>query len=220
MKLRIFLAALLTALLGFALAGPASAAPTKQDTTWMAAAHQSNLTEIAAGKAAAQKATSTGVKNAAAMFVTMHTDLDAKLTAAAKQLGVTLPAAPSADQQATLARVGALSGATFDTAWVASQIAGHKMAIAATQTELASGSDATVLGLAKAALPIIEGHLVTVNALAGTPAAVHAGTGGQAATPLSTSSAPYALWALLLLGLVLVGAGTRRVMVTRSSARG
>lgn len=219
MRLRLFLTAVLTALVGLALAGPASAAPTKADTTWMVAAHQSNLTEIAAGKAAAQKASSAGVKDAAAMFVTMHTDLDMKLTAAAKKLGVTLPTAPSAAQQAVLASVGAKSSEAFDTAWVASQIAGHRVALAGTQKELATGSDATVLGLAKAAAPVIEQHLVTVEKLAGVPVTVQAGSGGQAAG-LSTSSESYTARALLLLGLVLAGVGARRVMVTRTSARG
>lgn len=219
MRLRIFATAILTALFGFALAGPASAAPTKADTTWMVAAHQSNLTEIAAGKAAAQKATSAGVKDAAAMFVTMHTDLDMKLTAAAQKLSVSLPATPSADQQATLARVGAMSGTAFDTAWVASQIAGHRMTIAATQKELASGSDATVLTLAKGAAPVIAQHLVTLEKLAGVPVTVQAGTGGQA-TANPTSFGGYPVWALLLVGLILAGAGVRRLTLARASARG
>lgn len=217
MRLRIFVAVILTAVVGFALAGPASAAPTRQDTAWMAAARQTNLTEIAAGKAAAQKASSAGVKDAAAMFVTMHQDLDKKLAAGAQKVDLTLPTAPSAAQQATLTRVGAQSGQAFDAAWVASQIAGHREAIAATQKELASGSDPTVLALAKSALPVFQQHLATVEKLAGNPATVQAGTGGQAAG-LSTSSDGYRVW-VLLLGLVLAGAGARRLIIARSSAR-
>ncbi len=219
MRLRIFVVAVLAVLVGFVTPGSALAAPTSVDTTWMVAAHQSNLTEIAAGKAAGQKATSTGVKDAGAMFVTMHTDLDAKLTAAAQKLGVTLPAAPTAAQQATLARVGALSGTAFDTAWVASQIAGHREAIAATAKELASGSDTAVLALAKAAAPVIASHLVTVEKLAGVPVTVQAGTGGQAAAVSSSSASGYQVWILLLTGLVLAGAGTRRITRTRTRTR-
>ena len=37
--------------------GTASAAPSSQDMTWMAAAHQNNLAEIAAGNSAQAKAT-------------------------------------------------------------------------------------------------------------------------------------------------------------------
>jgi putative membrane protein len=163
-------------------AGTASAAPSPQDTTWMVAAHQSNLTEIAAGQAAQQKATSQQVKDLGAMFIQMHTALDADLTAAAKTLGVALPDAPTASQQATLASVAAKSGAAFDSAWVTSQIAGHRTTLAATQKEVSSGSDATVVKLATAATPVVQQHLNALLALPAAPSSVQAGTGGQAAS--------------------------------------
>src|SRR5918912_3580729 len=154
--------------LGAALVSPAvaSAAPaapaasvSAADRTWMGAAHQSNLTEIAAGKAAQQKATSQKVRNLGQMFITDHSANDAKLKAAAKTLGVSLPGSPNAAQRATLARVAAKSGAAFDSAWIATQITGHRQALSATETELSSGSNATVLALAKATRPIVAKHL-------------------------------------------------------------
>ena len=72
----------------------------------MVVAHQSNLTEIAAGKAAQQKATSQKVRDLGQMFITDHTANDAKLRSAAKTLGVTLPGSPNAQQRAALARFG------------------------------------------------------------------------------------------------------------------
>jgi putative membrane protein len=173
------------AVAGFAIlvvgVAPASAAPSSQDTTWMVAAHQSNLTEIAAGKAAQDKATSQAVKDLGAMFVQMHTALDADLTKAATSLGVSLPDAPNVAQQATLASVSAKSGADFDSAWVTSQIAGHREALAATQKEISSGSDQAVLTLANAARPVIQQHLSALLALPQAPTSVAAGTGGEAA---------------------------------------
>ncbi|HVD23916.1 MAG TPA: DUF4142 domain-containing protein [Lapillicoccus sp.] len=183
--------------------GAASAAPSSQDTTWMVAAHQSNLTEIAAGKAAQDKASSQDIKDLGAMFVQMHTALDADLTAAAKNLGVALPDAPSAAQQATLASVGAKSGAAFDSAWVSSQIAGHRDTLAATQKEISSGSDPTVVGLAKAASPVVQQHLSSLLALPQAPSSVQAGTGGQAAT----EPAPVLL-ALTVVGALLLATGS------------
>jgi putative membrane protein len=77
-----------------ALPAAASAAPaapsasvSAADRTWMVAAHQSNLTEIAAGKAAQQKATSQKVRDLGQMFITDHSANDAKLKAAANDLG-------------------------------------------------------------------------------------------------------------------------------------
>jgi hypothetical protein len=87
------------------LAAPAQAAPSNQDASWVQTAHQSNLVEIAAGNAAQQAATTPEVKQLGAMFVQMHTELDTALTQAAQQLGVQLPGAPTAEQQAQLAAV-------------------------------------------------------------------------------------------------------------------
>lgn len=182
-------------------AGAASAAPSSQDRTWMASAHQSNLTEIAAGKAAQSKATSQQVKDLGAMFVQMHTQLDADLTSGAQKLGVTLPSAPSATQQATLASVSAKSGAAFDSAWVTSQISGHRDALAAGKTEISSGSDASAIALATAAGPVVQQHLTALLALPQAPSSVQAGTGGQAVGGTS----PW-LMALAVVGVALVGA--------------
>ena len=176
---------------GAALALPtaASAAPaapsasvSAADRTWMVAAHQSNLTEIAAGKAAQQKATSQKVRSLGQMFIQDHTAMDAKLKAAAKTQGVSLPGSPNAAQRAALASVSAKSGAAFDSAWIASQITGHRQALAATVTELSNGSNSSVLALARAARPVVAKHLNELLVASGaSPSAIAAGTGGQAA---------------------------------------
>lgn len=195
-----------TAVLGIVvLAGaPALAAVSGQDTTWMQAAHQSNLAEIAAGQAAQQSASSAQVKQLGAMFVQDHTRFDAQLTQAAQQLGVQLPSAPTPQQQQALAAVQQKTGQAFDAAWISTQIAGHLTTIAATQRELQGGSDATVLGLARAATPVIQHHLTELQDLArqmGLPTSVNGGTGGQAA-----DDAPRTV------GLVLAGVGALAVL--------
>ena len=111
-------------------ATPASAAPSGQDTTWMKAAHQSNLAEIAAGTAAQQSATTDDVRKLGAMWIQMHTELDTSLKTAAQQSGVDLPDAPTADQQSQLAAVKEKSGQDFDTAWIAEEVGGHSTTLA------------------------------------------------------------------------------------------
>ena len=173
---------------GFLAGGVATAAadPSSQDAAWMVAAHESNLTEIAAGTSAQTKATSQQVKDLGAMFVQMHTQLDADLTAGAKALNVALPDSPSAEQQATLKSVDATSGDAFDSAWVTAQLAGHRTTLAATQKEISSGSDATALKLANAATPVVQQHITSLEALSGTPGSVQAGNGGQAGSSTPT----------------------------------
>lgn len=183
---------------GVAGASTTTAAPSAQDRAFLVAAHQSNLTEMAAGKAAQQKATTQVVREHGALFIRDHTRLDASLQQVARTLGVDLPGTPNPAQQATLASVSAKSGSAFDQAWLTSQLAGHRAAKAAGSTEIATGSDATVVALAKTAAPVVQMHLSMLEQATGTtPTGVDAGTGGQAAT---TGGG-------MLLGWVLVGLG-------------
>jgi putative membrane protein len=159
-------------------ASTAAAEPSDQDAAWMAAAHQSNLAEIAAGNAAREHATTEAVQNMGLVLVEEHQTLDAELTATAEQLGVDLPAEPSAEQQAALEAVMANEGEAFDAAWIASQIEGHRMTLAAGEEEIASGTDPTVIALAEGAAPIVQGHLDHLLELSGgTPGAVPSGLG-------------------------------------------
>ena len=179
--------AMLLGSLGVALVGNgagtalAATGPSVQDRTWLRAAHQSNLSEIQAGQVAQRKATSSVVRQHGALFIRDHTRLDASLRAVAGQLGVTLPSRPNAQQRAILASVAAKSGAAFDSAWLQSQLTGHRLAKAAGQTELAQGSDARVKALAQAAAPVIQAHLTMLEQALGLPTGVAGGTGGQAA---------------------------------------
>lgn len=194
----------------------ASAAPSDQDVAWMQAAHQSNLAEIAAGNAAQQQATTQDVKDLGAMFVQMHTELDTSLTQAAQQLGVQLPSAPTPEQQQQLAAVQANQGQAFDTAWIAQQIGSHSTTLAATQKELSSGSDETVLNLARTSTPVVQQHLVELRNTAakyGVPTSVPGGTGGQAADDGSAGLG----WGLAGLGAVAVGAGAVGLVRRRST---
>ena len=190
--------------------GPAGAAaqPSEQDTAWMVAAHQSNLAEIAAGNAAVQRATTADVRRLGQMFIDMHTALDADLTAAAGELAVTLPAAPTPDQQATLERVQAEQGQAFDAAWIAAQIASHQATLQATRTEVEQGSNPTVVQLATASTPVVEQHLQELQSLsanAGAPTGVPTGDGGLLADTDSDSRSWMWLGAAGL-GLVALGA--------------
>jgi putative membrane protein len=192
------------ALTAAGVAGATTAAPSGQDRAWMVAAHQSNLTEITAGQAAQQKATTSVVKEHGQLFIRDHTRLDASLQALAKSKGVTLPSTPNAQQRATLASVSAKSGSAFDSAWLTSQLAGHQQAKAGGQTEIANGSDPDVVAAAKAAAPVVQSHLTMLEQATGTaPTGVNGGTGGQAAT---AGGGIRTGWVLLGLGLLAAAA--------------
>jgi len=214
MKHRLAAACVLALSASVGAASGVMAAPNEQDSTWMAAAHQSNLSEIAAGQAAVAQGTAPDVKALGQMFIDMHTQLDTELTAAAGQLGVTLPDAPTPSQQQSLERVKGQTGAAFDTAWVADQIAGHQTTLAATQTEISSGSDPTVTALASKAAPVVQQHLTALQqsaSAAGAPTLVPTGDGGLL-QPDGASSLP---WLLAIGGALLLAGGTGATLLLR-----
>ncbi|MEV6491452.1 DUF4142 domain-containing protein [Actinoplanes sp. NPDC051633] len=162
----------------------ANAAPSDQDTTYLKAAHQSNLAEIAGGKLAQQKGDSQQVKDLGARFVADHTKLDAALTDLASSLDVDLPSAPNAEQQALAARYRAASGDDFDALFVSTQMTAHMKAMALGKKELADGSDSKVKGAAENAAPVIAAHHELLDNAArdlGVPSSIGTGTGGEAA---------------------------------------
>ncbi|HET7369951.1 MAG TPA: DUF4142 domain-containing protein [Gammaproteobacteria bacterium] len=156
-------------LLAVALAVPAatgfaaSNTLSHQDKEWLKAAHQANLTEIKAGQAAQQQATTQVVRQAGQMLVSDHKQLDSALTRAAHDLDVSLPNSPSPTQQHLLQKVKSKSGDKFDKLWTRTMASAHLKAINKTQTEISQGSSSKVKKLAKKALPVLQTHLNMVQ---------------------------------------------------------
>ncbi|MEU5944613.1 DUF4142 domain-containing protein [Micromonospora sp. NPDC047465] len=187
-------------LVGIAPAAAAQAAvqPSQQDTQYLQAMHQVNMFEITAGDLAQQKGQNQGVKDLGARFKTDHTQLDQTVQQTASQLGVQLPAEPTADQQSVLDQLNNASGEEFDRLWVTSELAGHVQAIQATQTEISQGSEQTVVQLAQTALPTLQAHydaLVQLAEQLGIPVPQASGTatpspGGSTPAPGGTTETP------------------------------
>jgi putative membrane protein len=172
----------LTAICGvMPAAAPAFAAgPSTQDTSFLRAAHQGNLAEIAAGKDAANHATTDCVRQVAAKFVTDHTKLDSDVRALARKLNVSLPGGPSAEQRRSLAAVQGKAGTSgYDAAWLKLQSAAHTKTLAMIDREISGGSDSAAVAAAKAARPVVRMHLDMVSGgtchKPGASTAVHAG---------------------------------------------
>ena len=184
----------------------ASAAPSEQDTTYLRAAHQSNLAEIAGGRIAQQKGASQAVKDVGARFVEDHTRLDAALRETAAALDVDLPSAPNPEQRALAARYEAASGSEFDALYLATQMDAHMKAMRLGETELARGNDAQAKKVAQDAAPVIASHhelLTDTAADLGVPTSIDTGTGGLAGRD-STGAAGLATVGLLLVSAALV----------------
>jgi putative membrane protein len=194
-----------------------AAAPSAQDQTFMQASAQTNLAEIAIGKIALSRAKIDSTIMLANKTISDHQLAQSKLETVSKQTGVALPSAPNATQQAQAAQLQSVAQSAFDLTYDQIQVSGHQLALSQTDTEISSGSDATVKAYAQQTRPVIAMHLsmaqANVAALTGTPG-VPAGTGGSAATRSGSlrwlTLSGMGVAALLAAGLVLLR--TRRLI--------
>lgn len=152
---------------------------------------QVNLAEITIGKLALQRAKSAAARSLATKTISDHEAAKTKLTALAATEHVTLPSAPNATQQSQAATLKSVSAGKFDLTYLQIQVAGHNLSIAATNTEISTGSDAPTVAYAKYYLPVATMHLKmardAIATLGGEPTGVPAGTGGHAATTSATT---------------------------------
>ncbi len=128
------------------------------DQTFFNQASQANLAEIAAGKLAETKGNAK-VKSLGKQMVTDHTTAQNELVALAKKETVTIPMDPDAEHKQALADLNKLSGKSFDSAYMASQLADHKIAVALFSEESVNGSDPGAKAFAAKYLPKLKMHL-------------------------------------------------------------
>jgi putative membrane protein len=92
------------------------------------------------------------------MFVADHTALLQQGAQVAQQLGIPAPATLDARRQAIVDRLGTLSGARFDAAWLRAQLAAHQQALALNLLAAIRGENASIRTLGQGALPIVTRH--------------------------------------------------------------
>jgi putative membrane protein len=115
--------------------------------------------EVKLGRLAKENGSSSGVKEFGARMVKDHTRLNAKLEAAAKSVGLTVPSVISADQQAEYDKLAQLSGSQFDKAYIDLMVKDHTADLAAFQKEEKGTENATLKAAVSAAIPVIDEHL-------------------------------------------------------------
>lgn len=142
----------------FAASHLAFAQASPQDQKWLQQTHQTNLSEIAAGKLAGQSGHANSIRMAGHTLATDHADMDIQLRKVAKQLGVKLPDAPNAQQKAIMQALQHQQGMKFDQMWAHDEADGHIQAIELTTFEVNHGSAPQVKQLAVKALPVLKKH--------------------------------------------------------------
>lgn len=181
------------------------------DNAFLRAAHQANLAEIALNRDAREHADDACVKEVAVVMERDHGRLDADVRALSDRLGVDLPIAPTAHQQQALADVMERRGTSgYDAAWLRTQDVAHRVTLKAIDHQIARGTDREVTAAARAARPVVAGHLAMVRGGecrgVASPSAIRAGSGGQAAGQAPGVSAAVALPGVAVGGAVVAGA--------------
>lgn len=134
------------------------------DTAFLGDAIKGDNNEIALGQLAATQGMSQKVKDFGTMLATDHGAHKDKAVALLTGAGGTASADPTDEGKANLAKLMALKGAGFDTAFKAAMIDDHNKDIAKYEKQ-AAGTDATTAQLAKDTLPPLKKHLEAAKAL-------------------------------------------------------
>jgi len=141
-------------------AGVPTAAP-----QFAALAAGSDLFEIASGRLAQEKGSSTGVRNFGEQLVEEHTKSSNEMKAALANVRppIPLPSAPPAELQAKLQALQGLSGEAFDRQFIVDQIASHQQTLAAVNGYIASGDNPALRDWARKTTGVIQKHLQQLN---------------------------------------------------------
>jgi putative membrane protein len=156
------MAPVLAAALALPTAGPVSAGSAdvaKQDKTFLRQNAQTDLAEISLGKYVRDHTRDNRVRKFAAMVVEDHQKALDEVRAAAKDLDVSLPNAPSQLQRQNANLVMRQDAATLDRRYVRGEVTAHQTSIEQTKTELNDGRNPRVLKFARTYLPVAEDHL-------------------------------------------------------------
>ena len=167
------LTVLLAACLGGPLAAgaanmdtPAAPALSKADQSIVDGMARANIAEIEAAKLALSKSQSADVKAFAQQMIDDHTKALGNVTSLAQNKGVNLPTEPDAKHKAMAAKLGKLSGAAFDKAYMAQAgVDDHGKVLAALKKDQAKAKDPDVKALAAKMLPTVEQHLHSATEL-------------------------------------------------------
>ncbi len=119
------------------------------------------MTEVKAGKLAADKGTTDDVKAFGKNMVDDHTAAGEKLKSLAASKSVTLPTDLDTEHKATIAKLDKANGPAFDTAFVAAMTKGHKDTIALFE-KASHSKDSDIAAFAKETLPTLKEHQTTI----------------------------------------------------------
>jgi putative membrane protein len=125
-----------------------------------------NRAEIMAGQLAVTKGNSAEVRAYGQMMVNEHNLAQTDLRNVAASAGRNLRDTIDPEHQALMARLNTLSGRSFDTAYINSQVRDHQKTLNIFQMELTDGKHRAVRDYANRYMPNIQMHYLKADSLA------------------------------------------------------
>ena len=129
------------------------------DSSFVKKAAMGGMAEVELGNLAQQKAASDQVKQFGARMVQDHGKANDELKQIAGSKGIDLPTALDDKHRKDKEKLGKLSGAQFDKAYMSHMVDDHKKDVADFKKEASSGKDADIKAFAAKTLPTLEEHL-------------------------------------------------------------
>jgi putative membrane protein len=133
--------------------------PNNTDRVFVHAAAIGGMAEVEFGKLAEQKGEHEAVKEFGRRMVDDHGKANDRLAGLAKEDGIAVPEKFDPEHQAMHDQLKAASGAEFDLAYVAGQVADHQKTAQLLEHEIGSGQDVDLKSFASDTLPVVLEHL-------------------------------------------------------------
>jgi putative membrane protein len=130
-----------------------------KDKEFFISAAQANLSEIALGRMAADKATNAAVKGFANRMVSDHGRANEELKKLAVEKGVALPAVVDKEQARSADALSKKVGKDFDASYMAQMIRDHERAVKNFQTGSSDTTDPDLKAWVIKTLPTLQDHL-------------------------------------------------------------
>jgi putative membrane protein len=144
---------------GMGTKSSASSQKANPDSGFARKAAMDGLAEVELGNMAQQKAANEQVKQFGARMVQDHTKANDELKQLASSKGIDLPTALDSKHKKDMDKLGTLSGAKFDKAYMSHMVDDHKKAVSEFKKQAKSGKDADLKAFASKTLPTLEEHL-------------------------------------------------------------
>jgi len=131
----------------------------QSDSKFVKEASEGGLAEVELGRIAQQKGHSQSVRDFGTRMVADHSTANDELKAIAAREGLSVATSVGVKDEAVKLKLDALSGETFDKAYMSSMVKDHQEDIAAFQKEIGGGTNQAVKSFASKTLPKLQEHL-------------------------------------------------------------